>query len=453
MAHSTRTKTEARSIASSLIDSNTIDGLKPTDYDQALLGLRAIRHQSMLKQDKPLQTRVDTLILDLQDRKNPPRSACPPASVIYTRSAALAITPEERTYLNQKIDLLLSGDYLLDSLDPCVISKFELLLRERKPRLTANHRYDKAAQVDRNLEILSQLREVHRKRVCDTEHLRELISDLQASLDAVEARRSQREAEYSKVHNRQEDDRRRAYDVIEEEHSLRLAELSEELENIEMGLTFHPSARLCDLRTVQAKLARISAFLESAAARDIADAAEAAERTAFDAEMRRAHALRARAAEEDYFAKMRAHEAFWLEKVGAVERAHAKSDEDMAREAARYRKRIAELEQQIADAPDMDDPVTPPRRARSVLRRHHRQVEPREHPPPVPLDVETGIYEEDESARAAGALVSGTGNADGAEKGEDGEAPPCDADGAEKVEDENAPPGDADAELSGDGES
>jgi hypothetical protein len=410
----------------------------------------------MLKQDKPLQSRVDNLILHLQDRKNPPRSACPP-SVLSARSAALAITPEERTYLNQKIDLLLSGDYLLDSLEPSVIPKFELLLRERKPRLTANHDYDKAAQIDRNLAILSELRAVQRKRVCDTEHLRELISDLQTSLDAVEGRRAQRHSEHVKIRGRMDDDRRRASEVTEDDHSRRLAKLSEELEDIEMGVGFHPSARLCDLRTVQAKLARNSAFVESAEMRDIADAVEAGERAAFDAEMRHVHAVRARAAEEEHTAKVRTHEEFWDEKMGGIDRAHAKEEEDTEREEASYRKRIAELEKQIEEAPDMDDPVTPPRRARSALRRNRGQVEPRVNPPPVPLNVETGIYEDDDGLAAAddGPTMEPvlkpeeeegrSGEADAGKKSDGEEGTPGDAEPVRKSDGDEGTPGEADA--------
>jgi tetratricopeptide (TPR) repeat protein len=297
--------------------------------------------------------------------------------------------------LNEQIDRILSGGYELDSLEPNFCGKMELLLRQRRAVLFAEHDYQKVAQIDRNLEILSEVRSKYGKLATDTDRLREMIECFQSSLDSVEKERKERRAAYEEKRRHLEEEQRNAQEALNSRWEEDLGVLADELDDIEMGIMFHASARLRDLRASETSLAKASCFADSIAARKAADELEVIERKAFDAEMRRAHAARRRAVEEDHTARVAGNEAFFKDKLAALDSAYAREDASAEREAGRYRKRIAELEEKIANSPELGEEVTTPRRSKRVQRKQQTAVATQESPPASPVEVESNVYEEE----------------------------------------------------------
>jgi hypothetical protein len=168
----------------------------------------------------------------------------------------VAAPADARAYLNAKIDLLLTGGFVLDSLEPSVIPQFESLVRERRPRLVRDREYDAVARVDALLASLQAIRTANRRKLVDVERLRDLIGEFRGRIRAAEVRGQRQALEHERALSRPARDREKEAEALAAAARESAVALDAEREDIAMGLPFRPSGRLCELRQTEARLAR-----------------------------------------------------------------------------------------------------------------------------------------------------------------------------------------------------
>jgi hypothetical protein len=348
---SSTSKSEAKSLAQDLLDDPSFD-LDPSQYDCAVLGLKAIHHQAMLQNDKTLQRRVDQALIDLTDRKqNPsPRDDLSVAS----NGSRITITPDERSYFNTKIDALLSGSFEIATLDSAVVQKFVAVLRERKTKLVRESKYEEAAQIERNLTAIAEMRSSSTKtKPINPARHRKALAEFRSHLRLFKRRLRENQEDYEATQATHERDQSEAQKQLTKERKEVKEALAAELEDIEMGVGFRPSKALVELRSLQTNLARTSDFEESVITREAAERKEAEERRAFDNEQRKLHDAKRKEAHERFKARRTVLDKLWQERKQLLDESFEKRNKAIEKEIEAYEKKILEFEQQLSKVSPM----------------------------------------------------------------------------------------------------
>ena len=311
-----------------------VSSLSESDYQSALQGLSAVRHQAMLSNNRARQKRADNLISEitlLRNRPKPKPQAQPrwtPRTIKFrkaqpspTSQGPVSMTDAERRAMNEIVDHLLEG-HEIDTIEADAIPQLYHILKVRKVMAIDDGSYDDAKILEKNMTILvkmqSQLiseRGQTADKVIGEQKVQGVAAEIENSIKNAQKRlgrlQSDLEREEAEVNEMRARCEANIFATLED----MAKELEDEKRELEMGLAFRPSKKLLEMRELEGRLARNSLFDEAAVARRRADQKEILERKEFDRKNRAAIERKEKRFNDESEAKIRCSNEFFAQKL------------------------------------------------------------------------------------------------------------------------------------------
>ena len=336
-----------------------VSSLSESDYQSAIQGLSAVRHQAMLGNNRARQKRADNLISEITMLRNRPKPKPQPQARWTPRTIKLrkpqpsptaqgpvTMTDSERRAMNEIVDHLLQG-HEIDTIEADAIPKLYHILKIRKVMAIDDGSYNDAKIIDKNMTVLVKMQSqliaeqgqtaekvvVEQKVLGVAQNIDEAIKRAQRRMGRLQNDLEREEAEINEMRAKCEAN---IFATLEDMAN----ELEGEKRELEMGFAFRPSKRLLEMREEEARLARNSFFDEAAVARRRADQKEILERKEFDRKNRTAIERKEKKFNEESEAKIRCSNEFFAQKLEKLRLAARKDINTIKREIQSLKERF-----------------------------------------------------------------------------------------------------------------
>ena len=404
-----------KALAEDLMNGNQeVSSLSESDYQSAIQGLSAVRHQAMLGNNRARQKRADNLISEITMLRNRPKPKPQPQARWTPRTIKLrkpqpsptaqgpvTMTDSERKAMNEIVDHLLQG-HEIDTIEADAIPKLYHILKIRKVMAIDDGSYNDAKIIDKNMTVLVKMQSqliaeqgqtaekvvVEQKVLGVAQDIDEAIKRAQRRMGRLQNDLEREEAEINEMRAKCEAN---IFATLEDMAN----ELESEKRELEMGFAFRPSKRLLEMREEEARLARHSFFDEAAVARRRADQKEILERKEFDRKNRTAIERKEKKFNEESEAKIRCSNEFFAQKIEKLRLAARKDINTIKREIQSLKERFKRVTGRDYDEVHEEMEALALRDAEEKAQRQRELQQQREQEQKPPKEEEIEYREED----------------------------------------------------------
>lgn len=298
-----------------------------------LQGLQAIRHRSIIENNKKKMQKCDSLILELNSlekasiKDSSSIKSSGSNSINFSASGNISlsnsggisspihsnqveITEEEMNQIDSIINSLLSGSEI-EYIDPLSIPKLEAVLKFRKSKAIEDSDYQSAKILEKNIRSLSKYRQKTKTKTLSPSKQKEFISELENKLQILNAQLKQLINNFSEEKERINTDREESLNSLYAQNEKEINELLEEKSDIMMGVGFKQSKQLNELRHQEKVFANMSLFDEASEMKKKAEDLEMQERREFDRKSSRKFDIKEKDQRQKQKSKIKATEEYW----------------------------------------------------------------------------------------------------------------------------------------------